>query len=145
MESPKSISDAPEKFDWDAFERKSEVVAVDPGKVVEDEVVEGEVIKLSKYEVVVNISGKGVGSIPSSEFRYNPDLKVGDRVEVCIESAEDKNGQIVLSHSKARSLKSWNRVNEAFKNDEIVRGFIKSRAGGGMEVEIFGIPSAISD
>lgn len=78
MESPKSISDAPEKFDWDAFERKSEVVAVDPGKVVEDEVVEGEVIKLSKYEVVVNISGKGVDSIPSSEFRYNPDLKVGD-------------------------------------------------------------------
>lgn len=139
MESPKSISDAPEKFDWDAFERKSEVVAVDPGKVVEDEVFEGEVIKLSKYEVVVNISGKGVGSIPSSEFRYNPDLKVGDRVEVCIESAEDKNGQIVLSHSKARSLKSWNRVNEAFKNDEIVRGFIKSRAGGGMEVEIFGL------
>ena len=140
----------PEDFDWDAFEggdvygdtdRKAIEEAYDKtlSKVVENEVVEGEVTALNKREVVVTIGGKSEGVIPVSEFRYDPDLKVGDKVEVYVESAEDKKGQLVLSHRKARTLKSWDRVNEAFENDEIVKGFVKTRTKGGMIVDVFGI------
>lgn len=140
----------PEDFDWDAFEggdvygdtdRKAIEEAYDKtlSKVVENEVVEGEITGLNKREVVVTIGGKSEGVIPVSEFRYDPDLKVGDKVEVYVESAEDKKGQLVLSHRKARTLKSWDRVNEAFENDEIVKGFVKTRTKGGMIVDVFGI------
>ena len=140
----------PEDFDWDAFEggegnspedRKAIEEAYDKtlSKVVENEVVEGEVTAVTKREVVVNIGGKSEGVIPISEFRYNPELKAGDKVEVYVESAEDRKGQLVLSHRKARTLKSWDRVNEAYENDEIVKGFVKTRTKGGMIVDVFGI------
>ena len=140
----------PEDFDWDAFEggdvygsedKKAieEAYGATLSKVVENEVVEGEVTAVNKREVVVTIGGKSEGVIPVSEFRYDPDIKVGDKVEVYVESAEDKKGQLVLSHRKARTLKSWDRVNDAFENDEIVKGFVKTRTKGGMIVDVFGI------
>ena len=140
----------PEDFDWDAFEGGDVYGTADKkaiedaysatlSKVVENEVVEGEVTAVNKREVVVTIGGKSEGVIPVSEFRYDPDIKVGDKVEVYVESAEDKKGQLVLSHRKARTLKSWDRVNEAFENDEIVKGFVKTRTKGGMIVDVFGI------
>ena len=140
----------PEDFDWDAFEggdvygstdKKAieEAYSATLSKVVENEVVEGEVTAVTKREIVVTIGGKSEGVIPVSEFRYDPDVKVGDKVEVYVESAEDKKGQLVLSHRKARTLKSWDRVNEAFENDEIVKGFVKTRTKGGMIVDVFGI------
>ena len=145
-----NASIAPEDFDWDSFEsgdvyggadKKSIEEAYDKtlSKVVENEVVEGEVTAINKREVVVTIGGKSEGVIMAPEFRYNPDLKVGDKVEVFVETAEDKKGQLVLSHKKARALKSWDRVNEAFENDEIVKGFVKTRTKGGMIVDVFGI------
>ena len=140
----------PEDFDWDAFEGGDVYGSEDKqaiedaysatlSKVVENEVVEGEVTAVGKREIVVTIGGKSEGVIPVSEFRYDPDVKVGDKVEVYVESAEDKKGQLVLSHRKARTLKSWDRVNEAFENDEIVKGFVKTRTKGGMIVDVFGI------
>ena len=144
-----NASVAPEDFDWDAFEGgdiygadKNEVEAAYDktlSKVVENEVVEGEVTSVNKREVVVTIGGKSEGVIPISEFRYNPNIKPGDKVEVYVESAEDKKGQLVISHRKARALKSWDRVNEAFEKDEIVPGFVKTRTKGGMIVDVFGI------
>ena len=145
-----NASVAPEDFDWDAFEggdiyggaeKKKIQAAYDAtlSKVVENEVAEGEVTAINKREVVVTIGGKSEGVIQSTEFRYNPDLKIGDKVEVYVESAEDKKGQLVLSHKKARSLKSWDKVNDAFENDEIVKGYVKTRTKGGMIVDIFGI------
>ena len=144
-----NASIAPEEFDWAAFEGgdiygadKSEVEAAynqTLSKVVENEVTEGEVVSVNKREVVVAIGGKSEGVIPVSEFRYCPDLKEGDKVEVFVESAEDRKGQLVLSHRKARALKSWDRVNEAFEKDEIVKGFVKTRTKGGMIVDVFGI------
>ncbi len=147
---PLNASVAPEDFDWDAFEQsdvyggaqKAEIEAAYDktlSKVVENEVVEGEVTAINKREVVVTIGGKSEGVIPATDFRYNADLKVGDKVEVYVESAEDKKGQLVISHKKARALKSWDRVNEAFNNDEIVKGFVKTRTKGGMIVDVFGI------
>ena len=145
-----NASVAPENFDWDAFEgsgvydssEKEEIrKAYDQtlSKIVEGEVVEGEVTAINKREVVVTIGGKSEGVIAAPEFRYNPDLKVGDKVEVYVENAEDKKGQLVLSHKKARTLKSWDRVNEAFEKDEIVKGYVKTRTKGGMIVDVFGI------
>ena len=144
-----NASIAPEDFDWDAFEggdiygadKKDIQAAYDAtlSKVVENEVVEGEVTSINKREVVVTIGGKSEGVIAAPEFRYNPDLKVGDKVEVYVESAEDKKGQLIISHKKARALKSWDRVNEAFEADEIVKGFVKTRTKGGMIVDVFGI------
>ena len=145
-----NASIAPDKFDWDAFEGGAEIYgsadkksiedAYDQtlSKIVENEVVEGTVTAISKREVIVNIGYKSEGVIQAPEFRYNPDLKVGDKVEVYVESAEDKKGQLILSHKKARALKSWDRVNEAFNNDEIVKGFVKTRTKGGMIVDVFG-------
>ena len=140
----------PEDFDWDAFENDGTSSAEDRqaieeaydktlSKIVENEVVEGEVTAVTKREVVVNIGGKSEGVIPVSEFRYNPELKAGDKVEVYVESVEDRKGQLVLSHRKARTLKSWDRVNQAYENDEIVKGFVKTRTKGGMIVDVFGI------
>ena len=106
------------------------------------EVVEGTVTGLSKREVIVNVGYKSEAIIPVSEFRYNPDLKVGDKIEVYVESAEDRNGQLALSHKKARQLKSWDRVNEALENDEIIKGYIKCRTKGGMIVDVFEIGRA---
>ena len=145
-----NASVAPEDFDWDAFEggdvygttAKAEIQeAYDKtlSKVVENEVVEGEVTSVNKREVVVTIGGKSEGVIPVSEFRYDPDIKAGDKVEVYVENAEDRKGQLVLSHRKARALKSWDRVNEAYEKDEVVKGFVKTRTKGGMIVDVFGI------
>ena len=145
-----NASIAPEEFDWEAFEgadvyggeekeKINEAYDKTLSKVVENEVVEGEVTSINKREVVVTIGGKSEGVIMAPEFRYNPELKVGDKVEVFVESAEDKKGQLVLSHKKARALKSWDRVNEAFNADEIVKGFVKTRTKGGMIVDVFGI------
>ena len=145
-----NASVAPEDFDWDAFEggdvygttdKSSIQEAYDKtlSKVIENEVVEGEVTAVNKREVTISIGGKSEGVIMAPEFRYNPDLKVGDKVEVYVENAEDKKGQLVLSHKKARALKSWDRVNEAFEKDEVVKGFVKTRTKGGMIVDVFGI------
>ena len=138
-----------EDFNWDEYENDSKAVkeeneltkAYDEtlNKIQEHQVVEGTVISIDKKEVVVNIGYKSDGVIPASEFRYNPDLKVGDKVEVYVESQEDKNGQLELSHKKARLQKSWDNINKAMENDEIIQGYIKSRTKGGMIVDVFGI------
>ena len=108
-------------------------------KVSEHQVTEGTVISCDKKEVIVNIGYKSDGIIPASEFRYNPDLKVGDKVEVYVENQEDKKGQLILSHKKARLSKSWERVNAALDNQEVIQGYIKCRTKGGMIVDVFGI------
>ena len=144
-----NASVAPEDFDWDAFENegvdsssKEETLAKYEqtlSKVTENEVVEGVVTSINKREVVVNIGAKSEGVISAPEFRYNPDLKVGDKVEVLVESAEDRKGQLVISHKKARQLKSWDMVNAAYENNEVVKGYVKTRTKGGMIVDVFGI------
>ena len=136
-------------FNWEEFENgvsagvsKEELdKAYDEtlNKVADHQVVDGTVISIDKKEVVVNIGYKSDGIIPASEFRYNPDLKIGDTVEVYVESAEDKKGQLVLSHKKARLSKSWDRVNEALDNEAVIQGYIKCRTKGGMIVDVFGI------
>ena len=136
-------------FDWEQFENgtsanvsKEELdKAYDEtlNKVSEHQVVDGKVISVDKKEVVVNIGYKSDGIIPASEFRYNPDLKAGDIVEVYVENAEDKKGQLVLSHKKARMSKSWERVNAALESQEVINGYIKCRTKGGMIVDVFGI------
>ena len=139
-----------EDFDWEAFEKgetqreKSQeelekTYDKSLGSFKDHEVTEGTVISINKREVVVNIGAKSDGIIPFNEFRYNPDLKVGDTVEVYVESQEDRKGQLVLSHKKARASKSWERVNQALDNDEIIKGYIKCRTKGGMIVDVFGI------
>ena len=149
MENLKNIAPLAD-FDWNAFENgtadsaqshEEQEQAYDNtlGRVNENEVVEGTVISIGKREVVVNIGYKSDGIIPVSEFRYNPELKVGDTVEVYIENQEDKRGQLVLSHKKARASKSWERVNAALENKEVIKGYIKCRTKGGMIVDIFGI------
>ncbi|MBR0245837.1 MAG: 30S ribosomal protein S1 [Bacteroidales bacterium] len=144
-----NASVAPENFDWDAFENegvdkssKEETLAKYEqtlSKVTENEVVEGVVTSINKREVVVNIGAKSEGVISAPEFRYNPDLKVGDKVEVLVESAEDRKGQLVISHKKARQLKSWDMVNAAYESGEVVKGYVKTRTKGGMIVDVFGI------
>ncbi len=137
-------------FDWEAYangdsktevSREAQESAYEGSlnKIEDHKVVDGTVISINKREVVVNIGSKSDGIIPSSEFRYNPDLKVGDTVEVYIDSQEDKKGQLVLSHRKARASRSWDRVNEAMDNEEIIKGYIKCRTKGGMIVDVFGI------
>ena len=139
-----------DSFDWDAYEHdlgvyndsKENIEAKYDqtlSKVQVGEVVEGTVIGLNKREVVVNIGYKSEGIIPIGEFRYNPELAVGEKVEVYVESAEDKKGQLLLSHKKARQLRSWDRVNEALEKDEVLKGYIKCRTKGGMIVDVFGI------
>jgi small subunit ribosomal protein S1 len=149
IEEPAVI--APEAdFDWDAYEKGESISAeakADLEKVYDNtlnaikdkEVVDGKVISINKREVVVNVGYKSDGIVPMSEFRYNPDLKVGDVVEVYIESQEDKKGQLLLSHKQARATRSWDRVNAALESQEIVKGFVKCRTKGGMIVDVFGI------
>ena len=108
-------------------------------QIGDHEVIEGTVVAKTSREVVVNIGFKSDGVIPVSEFRHNPNLKVGDKIEVYVENQEGINGQLVLSHKKARILKSWDRVNEAFDKQEIVQGYVKSRTKGGLIVDVFGI------
>ena len=137
-------------FDWDAYEKgesKSEKSREELTKTYDEslntvkdkDVIEGTIIALNKREAVVNIGYKSDGIIPMNEFRYNPDIKIGDVVEVFIENQEDKKGQLILSHRKARASRSWERVNQALENDEIIKGFIKCRTKGGMIVDVFGI------
>ncbi len=137
-------------FDWDAYEKgetKSDKSREELTRTYDEslntvkdkEVIEGTIIALNKREAVVNIGYKSDGIIPMNEFRYNPDIKVGDVVEVFIENQEDKKGQLILSHRKARASRSWERVNQALENDEIIKGYIKCRTKGGMIVDVFGI------
>ncbi|MDR2470251.1 MAG: 30S ribosomal protein S1 [Tannerella sp.] len=139
-----------EEFNWESFEKgddynrqnKEELVKTYDetlGTMKDKEVVVGTVTSMNKREVVVNIGFKSDGVVPMSEFRYNPDIKEGDRVEVFIENQEDKKGQLILSHKKARASRSWDRVNQALESDEIIKGFVKCRTKGGMIVDIFGI------
>ncbi len=140
-----------EAFDWEAFESDAAIYGTSDktqireaydqtlSKVVENDVVEGTVTAVTKREVLVNIGYKSEGVIAAPEFRYNPDLKVGDKVEVYVESAEDRKGQLILSHKKARQLRSWDMVNAAYESGEIVKGYVKTRTKGGMIVDVFGI------
>ena len=138
-----------EDFNWEEFENGSSASvskeelekAYDEtlNKVSEHQVVDGKVISVDKKEVIVNIGYKSDGIIPASEFRYNPDLKVGDIVEVYVENQEDRKGQLLLSHKKARVSKSWERVNAALENNEVIQGYVKCRTKGGMIVDVFGI------
>lgn len=139
-----------EEFDWDSYANESIYSQDDKKKfesmynetlstIGESEVMEGTVIAMNKREAVINIGYKSEGVISINEFRYNPDLKIGDKVEVYVENQEDKKGQLVLSHKKARALRSWDRVNSALENDEIIKGYIKCRTKGGMIVDVFGI------
>ena len=149
MENLKNVAPLAD-FDWDAFENgtiatnenhktSEEAYEKTLNNVHEHEVAEGVVTNITKREVVVRIGSKSDGIIPVNEFRYNPDLKVGDTVEVYVENLEDKKGQLVLSHKKARASKSWERINQALENKEIIKGFIKCRTKGGMIVDVFGI------
>ena len=139
-----------QNFDWDAYENGN---ATDNGKSKEEltalydntlnavkqgEVVNGIVKAINKREVIVSVGFKSDGIVPAAEFRYNPELKVGDAVEVYVVTPEDKNGQLELSHKQARAAQSWDRVNEALNNEEIVKGFIKCRTKGGMIVDVLG-------
>ncbi len=147
---PKQEVKPQEDFDWDAYE-KGDVISgkskAEMEKIYDDtlnaikdkEVVEGTVTSLNKREVVINVGFKSDGVVSISEFRYNPDLKVGDKVEVYIESQEDKKGQLILSHRQARASRSWDRVNAALESQEVVKGFVKCRTKGGMIVDVFGI------
>jgi len=140
-----------EDFDWNAIGKKQDIYTTTEvskleelyggtmKEVVEHELVDGVVVSKNHKEVVVNIGFKSDGVVPLSEFRYNPDLKIGDKVEVYIENQEDKTGQLILSHKKARAMKSWDSVNNALANDEIIKGFVKCRTKGGLIVDVFGI------
>ncbi len=143
---------SPEEFDWDSYEKdgfltkstfaiQEKLYEETLSTVAVDEVVEGKVISMNNREVVINIGQKSEGVVSLNEFRYNPDMKVGDTVEVYVESQEDKKGQLVLSHKKARAYNSWDRVNSALENNEIITGYIKCRTKGGMIVDVFGIES----
>lgn len=142
---------SPEEFDWDEFEKSLVGFSEAERSEVEEkynqtlstintsEVIDGTVISMNKREVVINIGSKSEGVVSLNEFRYNPDLKPGDKVEVYVENQEDKKGQLILSHKKARALRSWDRVNESLEKDEIIKGYIKCRTKGGMIVDVFGI------
>ena len=150
MENLKNIAPL-EDFDWQSYENdgmpKGDMTKADLekaydttlNKVNEHEVVEGTVISINKHEVVVNIGYKSDGIISLNEFRYNPDLKAGDKVDVYVENQEDKKGQLILSHKKARASKSWERINKALEDKEVIKGYIKCRTKGGMIVDVFGI------
>ncbi|MFH0894202.1 MAG: 30S ribosomal protein S1 [Bacteroidota bacterium] len=151
--TPQNLQPAtpPEDFDWNAIGKKQdnyskeeraklEVLYDETLKMIaEHEVIDGKVVGLNNREIVVNIGYKSDGILALSELRYNPDLKVGDVIEVYVESMEDNTGQLVLSHKKARTLRSWERVNKALDQDEIITGFVKCRTKGGLIVDVFGI------
>ncbi|HCI58238.1 MAG: 30S ribosomal protein S1 [Bacteroidetes bacterium] len=141
----------PTDFDWDNVGKTADIYKSDDRQrmeamydqtlntLTEHEVKMGTIISISDKEVVVNIGFKSDGMVPLSEFRHMPDLKVGDEIEVYVETREDKNGQLILSHKKARALKSWERVNESLEKDEIIQGYVKCRTKGGLIVDVFGI------
>ena len=141
----------PEEFNWDALGKKQETYSADERTKLEDlyektlssitehEVIDGTIVSINSREVVINIGYKSDGVIPFNEFRYNPELKIGDKVDIYVESQEDSSGQMILSHKKARLLKSWDRVNEAFEKDEIITGYVKCRTKGGLIVDVFNI------
>ena len=145
----KKVVEAAVEFDWSAFEKGDTTSAAHTElenlynktltTVQEKEVVNGTVISMNKREVVIDIGYKSDGIVSLNEFRYNPELKIGDKVEIYIESLEDIKGQMILSHKKARAMQSWDRVNMALDNDEIIKGYIKCRTKGGMIVDVFGI------
>jgi small subunit ribosomal protein S1 len=149
--APKSAYESMKDFDWDSIGKKHEIY--DEGEksrleqeydrtlssITEHEVIDGTIVAMNNREVVINIGFKSDGVLPLNEFRYNPDLKVGDKVEVYVENQEDPSGQLILSHKKARILKSWERINTAFETQEIIKGYVKSRTKGGLIVDIFGI------
>ena len=140
-----------EDFDWASVETEVDIYSKDERSKLEslyektlttvtnNEVIEGTVVAITAKEVVVNIGYKSDGVIQLTEFRYNPDLKVGDKVEVYVETQEDKNGQLILSHKIARTVKSWENINKALENDEIIKGVVKCRTKGGLIADIFGI------
>ncbi len=150
-EAPADENVAPEDFDWDAFEAgiegysKEDIVKYDEmydgtlTSITEKEVVSGSVVAITKKEVVVNIGYKSEGVVPINEFRYNPELKIGDPVDLFIEKQEDKTGQLVVSHKRARTHKAWDRVNEVLKTGEVITGFVKCRTKGGLIADVFGI------
>ncbi len=150
MEEFKANEEQLNDFNWEAYE-KGEIVSAEEkaelkkqydetlNTIKDKDVVEGTIISMNKREAVINVGFKSDGIIPISELRYNPDFKVGDKLEVYIENQEDKKGQLVLSHKQARASRSWDRVNEAMANDEVIKGFIKCRTKGGMIVDVFGI------
>jgi len=149
MENLKNIV-PDENFNWESYEKGDSQPNVNRDELVktydetlgamkDKEVVMGTVTAMNKREVVVNIGYKSDGVVPMSEFRYNPDLKVGDEVEVYVENQEDKKGQLILSHKKARSARSWERITDAFERDEILKGYVRGRTKGGMIVDIYGI------
>jgi len=149
--SDDEVAESDASFDWDAYDDSTELFSSSRrgeieelynntlSTIAENEVVDGTVIAMNKREVVINIGYKSEGVISLNEFRYNPELKIGEKVEVFVENQEDKKGQLILSHKKARSLKSWDRVNESLEKDEIITGYIKCRTKGGMIVDVFGI------
>lgn len=148
---PAKKQQIPGEFDWDAFDKKSEKYNVAERQKLENmydrtlsaindhEVIDGVVVDKNNREVIVNIGFKSDGVIPLSEFRYNPHLKVGDKVEVYVENQEGSGGQLQLSHKKARLLRAWDRINEAYEKEEIITGYVKSRTKGGLIVDVFGI------
>ncbi|MBE0639221.1 MAG: 30S ribosomal protein S1 [Bacteroidales bacterium] len=150
-ETPKAPLTPADDFDWNATGKMEQAYSADERRKLEDlynktfstiaehEVVEGTISGITDREIVVNIGFKSDGVIPKGELRYNPDAKVGDKIEVYVESQEDQTGQLLLSHKKARILKSWERVNQAFETEEIIKGYVKSRTKGGLIVDIFGI------
>jgi len=150
-EQPSQASPALQEFDWDTVGKKSSNYSTTErtrmeglyekslSSINEHEVVEGVIVGMTSKDAVVNIGYKSDGIVPLSELRYDPDIKIGEKIEVYIESKEDKSGQLLLSHKKARSLKSWDRVNTALENDEIIKGYVKCRTKGGLIVDVFGI------
>jgi small subunit ribosomal protein S1 len=150
---PKNLSEVKpiEDFNWEGLGKKDELYATEErtrleniydntlSTIQENEVIDGTVVHIGKREVVVNIGYKSEGVISANEFRYNPELKAGDTVEVFVENMEDLGGQLILSHKKAKALRSWERVNHAHDHDEVIKGFIKCRTKGGMIVDVFGI------
>jgi small subunit ribosomal protein S1 len=144
-------NESDKEFDWKSYGNSNDIYSIDEkdeyikqydktlSTIAENEVVDGTVILMNKREVVINIGYKSEGVVSLNEFRYNPNLKIGDKVEVFVESQEDKKGQLILSHKKARALKSWERVNQSLEKDEIINGYIKCRTKGGMIVDVFGI------
>jgi small subunit ribosomal protein S1 len=145
------MSELIENFDWNAIGKKQTVYSSEDRakmeamydgtlkSITEHEVVDGHVVGITEKDVVVNIGFKSDGVVPLSELRYNPDLKIGDTIEVYIESQEDKSGQLILSHKKARALRSWDRINEALEKEEVIKGFVKCRTKGGLIADVFGI------
>ncbi len=148
---PKPVKDKEDDFGWENISKVADVYTKEErtelealydetlSTISESEVVDGTVVFITKREVVINIGYKSEAVISLNEFRYNPEMKIGDKVEVYVETQEDKHGQLILSHKKARALRSWDRVNEAFEKNEIIKGYIKCRTKGGMIVDVFGI------